>query len=79
MAGEVATQVCWTHGRWMSEIGVANLHQVRMTSLREMGQQDTQHECTSDSPPFAYCSGYPPSPFPCDQNRLTEAGPEIQI
>jgi hypothetical protein len=52
------------------------LDQVRMTSLREMGQQDTQHDCTSDSPPLACCPGYllSPSPFPCDQNRLTETG-----
>jgi hypothetical protein len=76
------------HGRWSTldtwkvdvwETGVANLHQVMMTSLKEMGQQDTQHECTSDSPPLVYCSGYLPSPFPCHQNRLTEDGPEIRI
>jgi hypothetical protein len=67
MGGEGAIQICWTHGRWMSETGVANLHQVRMPSLREMGQL---HAC---------CSGYLPSPFPHDQNRLTEADPEIQI
>jgi hypothetical protein len=47
--------------------------------LREMGQQDTQPEHTSDSPPLACCSGNLPIPFPCDHNRLTEAGPEIQI
>jgi hypothetical protein len=29
----------------------------RMASLREMGQQDTQHECTSDSPPLAVALG----------------------
>jgi hypothetical protein len=49
------------------ETGVVNLHQVRKTSLREMGQQVTQLECTSDSPPLACCSGYLSSPFPCNQ------------
>jgi hypothetical protein len=67
----------WKVDVW--ETGVANLHQVRITSLRKMGQQDTQHDCTSDSLPLACCPGYLPSPFPCDQNRLTEAGPNIQI
>jgi hypothetical protein len=67
----------WKVDVW--ETVVDNLHQVRMASLREMGQQDTQHDCTSDLPPLACCPGYLPSPFPFDQNRLTEAGLEIQI
>jgi hypothetical protein len=41
----------------VSETAVANWHQVRMASLREMGQQDTQYECTSDSPPLAVALG----------------------
>jgi hypothetical protein len=38
-----------------------------------------QYQCIADEGAIQICSWYLTSPFPCDQTRLTEAGPELQL